>query len=132
MLTTDGQLYVTGSLLHDKLGLTKEVTNIFKFHVQPQLQSMKVKQVSCGAYHTLALVDTGRIYSWGGTLWGKTGQKTGTVSEIHMLSAHHIVEIACGDFHSVARSVKDDIFSWGGGGASKNKGQLGHSNFKDL
>lgn len=49
-----------------------------------------------------------------------------------MLSAHHIVEIACGDFHSVSRSDKGDIFSWGGGGASKNKGQLGHSNFKDL
>jgi RCC1 and BTB domain-containing protein len=132
LVNSDGLLYVTGSLLHDKLGLDKDVTNIFKFQVQPYLQSMKVKQVACGAYHTLALIENGDVYSWGGTLWGKTGQKSGRVSQVHTLGHHRVIEIACGDFHSLALSDKGDVFSWGGGGTSKNKGQLGHSNLKDL
>jgi alpha-tubulin suppressor-like RCC1 family protein len=132
LVNSDGLLYVTGSLLHDKLGLDKDVTNIFKFQVQPYLQSMKVKQVACGAYHTLALIEKGDVYSWGGTLWGKTGQKSGRVSQVHTLAHHRVIEIACGDFHSLALSDKGDLFSWGGGGTSKNKGQLGHSNLKDL
>lgn len=49
-----------------------------------------------------------------------------------MLAQHKIVEISCGDFHSLALSDKGEVFSWGGGGTSKNKGQLGHSNLKDL
>lgn len=132
LVTAEGQLYVTGSLLHDKLGLDKEVKSISRFQIQPHLQSMRVKQVACGAYHTLALIENGDVFSWGGTLWGKTGQKSGRVNQVHMLAQHKIVEIACGDFHSLALSDKGEAFSWGGGGASKNKGQLGHSNLKDL
>ena len=43
-----------------------------------------------------------------------------------------IVDIACGDFHSVALNSIGEVYSWGGGGQNKNKGQLGHSNKKDL
>lgn len=132
LVNSDGLLFVTGELLHGKLGLDKEVTNIFRFQVQPHLQAMKVKQVACGSYHTLALIENGDVYSWGGTLWGKTGQKSGRVSQVHILAPHRITEIACGDSHSIALSEKGDVFSWGGGGANKNKGQLGHSNYKDL
>lgn len=132
LVNSDGLLYVTGELLHGKLGLDKEITNIFKFQIQPSMQNMKVKQVACGSYHTLALIENGEVYSWGGTLWGKTGQKTGRVNQVRILAPHHITEIACGDSHSIALNDKGDVFSWGGGGANKNKGQLGHSKYVDL
>jgi alpha-tubulin suppressor-like RCC1 family protein len=53
------------------------VTNISKFKLQTTVQGMKVKQVSCGDYHTLALLENGTVFSWGGSLWGKKGQKIG-------------------------------------------------------
>ena len=48
------------------------------------------------------------------------------------LVGQHITDIACGDFHSIAINSVGKIYSWGGGGQNKNKGQLGHSNKKDL
>lgn len=112
------------------LGL--KVTNVLKFYIQPALQNIPIKQIACGAYHTLALADSGELFSWGGTLWGKTGQKSGRVNKVHTLSSKVIVQIACGDFHSMILTAQGEIYSWGGGGQSKNKGQLGHSNFKDI
>lgn len=29
-------------------------------------------------------------------------------------------------------TAQGEVYSWGGGGPNKNKGQLGHSNFKDV
>ena len=37
---------------------------------------MKVKQVACGDYHTLCLLNDGSVYAWGGTLHKKVGEKT--------------------------------------------------------
>lgn len=91
-----------------------------------------VKKVSCGDYHTLALIDDGTVYSWGGTLWDKTGHKGGGISRMEKLVGQHIIDIACGDFHSIALNSIGQVYSWGGGGQNKNKGQLGHSNKKDL
>ncbi len=82
---------MTGSLLHDKLGLDKEITNISRFQILPYFQNHKVKQVACGAYHTLGLLENGDVYSWGGTLWGKTGQKSGGINQVHILAQYKIV-----------------------------------------
>ena len=35
---------------------------------------MKVNMVACGDYHTLCLLENGRVYSWGGTLHKKVGK----------------------------------------------------------
>ncbi len=69
VITEEGDLFVCGSYLHGKLGienLTK--VNITSFQPVPSLQGMKVKQVECGDYHTLCLLDSGVVYTWGGTL----------------------------------------------------------------
>ena len=96
------------------------------------MRQYKVKQVACGDYHTLALTFDGKVFSWGGSLWDKTGHKGAGIHQIEKLASQSIVEIACGDFHSVALNNKGQVYSWGGGGEHKNKGQLGHSNKKDL
>ena len=33
----------------------------------------KIKQISCGSYHTLALTEQGEIYGWGDNRFGKIG-----------------------------------------------------------
>ena len=34
---------------------------------------MKIVEVACSFFHTMALTDDGKIYTWGGTLGGKRG-----------------------------------------------------------
>jgi alpha-tubulin suppressor-like RCC1 family protein len=43
---------------------------------------MKFVKIACGDFHTLALTDKGAVYSWGGSLWDKTGHKTDGVAKI--------------------------------------------------
>jgi hypothetical protein len=68
-VTEEGELLVCGSYLHGKLGiegLTK--VNVPIFQPIPALRGLKIKQVECGDYHTLCLLDDGVVYAWGGTL----------------------------------------------------------------
>ena len=118
--------------MHEKLGLDLNHTSISRFHIQKHLEGMRVKQVACGSFHTIALLESGQVYAWGGTLWNRTGQKSGKVCQIYTLQSHRIIDIACGESHSLALNERGDVFSWGGGGNSKNRGQLGQGNFKDL
>lgn len=107
LLNTEGQIFVCGSLLFGRLGIptkTAKVNNYreFKLLNDKNLNSQKIIKLACGDFHTLALSENGLIYSWGGTLWDKTGHKNEGIVEITKLKGKRIVDIACGDFHSVA------------------------------
>lgn len=123
---------MAGSLLFGKIGITAQVNNFREFHLQAPMAQHKVAKVACGDYHTLALTQEGTVFSWGGTLWDKTGHKVGGIHKIEHLKGQKITDIACGDFHSLALNRNGQVYSWGGGGLNKNLGQLGHSNKKDL
>jgi len=69
VVTDTGELLVCGSYLHGKLGLeglTK--VNVTIFQPVTALMGEKVKQVECGDYHTLCLLENGMVYTWGGSL----------------------------------------------------------------
>ena len=67
LVTFEGQLLVSGSTLHGKLGLDGvSKTNINKFQIVSALSKKKIKQVACGDYHTLALTEDGTVYQFGG------------------------------------------------------------------
>ena len=56
-------LLVSGSSLHGKLGIDGiNKTNINKFQVVPTLMKKKVKQVACGDYHTICLMEDCVVY----------------------------------------------------------------------
>lgn len=66
-----------------------------------------MKSVSCGDYHTMALLEDGTVYAWGGTLHKKVGGEKGAQQNneprlVSGLSGKFIIQIDCGDFHSVA------------------------------
>lgn len=123
---------MAGSLLFGKIGINTQVNNFREFHLHNLMTQYKVKKVACGDFHTLALTQQGVLFSWGGSLWDKTGHKGGGIHKIQRLKDQFITDIACGDFHSLALNSEGQVYSWGGGGQNKNKGQLGHSNKKDL
>lgn len=61
---------MSGSALHGKLGiegLTK--TNINKFQIVPTLARKRAKQVACGDYHTIVLMEDCTVYQFGGSLF---------------------------------------------------------------
>ena len=122
---------MAGSLLFGKIGIPRQMNNFREFKLHEFMLQFKVKKVACGDFHTLALTEQGALYSWGGSLWDKTGHKGGGILKIERLAGQQIIDIACGDFHSIALSSDGQVYSWGGGGQNKNKGQLGHGNKKD-
>lgn len=83
---------------------------------------MQVVQVACGDYHTLALLDSGEVWGWGGTLHKKIGNRNPKPTPLKGFNKVNIVQIGCGDFHSVALSDNGILFTWGGGGKNFNKG----------
>ena len=65
----EGRLFVCGSALHGKLGLEKlNKVSISSFALFPQSNKKAVVQVECGDYHTICLLEDGKVCSWGGTL----------------------------------------------------------------
>ncbi len=66
---------MSGSLLFGKIGISAQVSNFREFHLQTSMSQYRIKKVACGDFHTLALTEQGVLFSWGGSLWDKTGSK---------------------------------------------------------
>lgn len=80
VLNKEGRIYVCGSLLFGRLGIatkTAKVNNYREFRAlnDKNIVNENIVKLACGDFHTLALTESGLIYSWGGTLWDKTGHK---------------------------------------------------------
>lgn len=73
LVTASGSLFLCGSGLHGKLGVETQHPNVLRFTRLQLQEDFRVKQVACGDYHTLCLLQDGRVLSWGGTLHKKTG-----------------------------------------------------------
>ena len=109
----------------------------------PRLSSRKVKQVACGDYHTLCLLEDKTVYMWGGSLH-KDKKERGKNNEMNSHSVNapqpisalyglEIEAIECGDFHSCALDSNGHLYTWGGGSSqSYNKGQCGHGHNKSV
>jgi len=133
LVTKTGEVYVSGSSLHGKLGISElRVTNLSRFTRIPNLKPFII-QVACGDYHTLALAKDGVVYSWGGSLHKKAqgGSDPQPVEQLIQMQAR-IIQVDCGDFHSIALDQMGRVFSWGGGGQSYNKGQLGQGHLGNV
>ena len=96
------------------------------------LEGKNVLATDCGQFHTMALLDDGSVWSWGGTLHGKLGSPNPAPSILPSLSKHQIKQIGCGEFYSAALTIYGGLFTWGGGGKHKNRGALGHGHLEDI
>ena len=82
-----------------------------------------VIQISAGSYHTLALTNTGEIYSFGNNFNGELGYGNYDDTNIPTLipNLYNIIQISSGANHSLALSNDGKIYSFG----INNNGQLG-------
>ena len=99
----------------------------------------RIKDISAGTIHNVALTDDGNIFSWGSTQGGQLGLseqyiisncKNFSISSPTLIKfkqyndlkeQNEIIKISCGEAHTIALNSKNEVFSWGFG----SNGQLG-------
>lgn len=124
-LTADGKVYGSGNSYFGVVGLGGSCSSE-KPKVLPNLLSIKIVQIACGMYHSLALSREGDLYAWGMGFEGQLGLsgKYRVASSPRYLTHFYkmpVKFIACG--HNFSLCITNDSRLWGWG---ENKlGQLG-------
>ncbi|MGO8959313.1 MAG: RCC1 domain-containing protein [Streptosporangiaceae bacterium] len=92
---------------------------------------VKVKAVSAGCYHSLALSTKGQIIAWGNNTYGQLGNGTTTASDLPLAISFEIsrpvgsiTQLSAGWFDSLALTSSGAVLAWGDNG----NGQLGTGN----
>ncbi len=84
--------------------------------------------ISCGAYHSTALTESGRVFNWGQNSKNQLGDGlTGhryLPSKVNFMDGVIIKKIVCGYYHSLVLSNKGEIDTFG----YNSSGQLGNGN----
>ncbi|KAJ6104207.1 Regulator of chromosome condensation [Penicillium sp. IBT 18751x] len=118
-LTDDGQVYGWGTFRSNDGILGFDTTH----RVQntpiliPSLK--KIKHLSCGANHVLALNDKGSVFSWGSGQQNQLGRRIIERNKLHGLLPRefglpkNIAHIGCGSYHSFAVHATGKVFAWG-------------------
>ena len=152
-LTSEGKIYTWGTFRDSKgvIGVkshrieenrTAATIQPHVFHIYPtllkDLSHLRIKKISAGANHLLALSDDGEVYAWG---CGEQGQLGRRVLERHKKLALHptritprrhrnhggIISMTCGSYHSFLLAADGTVFAVG----LNNFGQLGLGDFED-
>ncbi|OQR89518.1 transcription factor [Thraustotheca clavata] len=96
-----------------------------------------IKQVSCGANHTLFITSDNKVFAMGDNEFGQLGTEDiddnsdneklkilALPTEISSLKKHEWIQCHCGESHSMVLNAKGQVFSWG----KNDRGQLGLGN----
>ncbi|ROW01334.1 hypothetical protein VMCG_05943 [Cytospora schulzeri] len=85
-------------------------------------RGVKITKVACGSYHSFAIDDQGRLYSWGLNNFGELGIEHGAGEDgavvleptlVDSLTGHRIAQVSGGEHHSIACTVDGRLVSWG-------------------
>lgn len=69
-----GQLYVWGSNSSGQCGIENDSVVVYRVpKTVKALATKQIIQIACGQYHSLALTNSGEIYSFGSNLYGQLG-----------------------------------------------------------
>ncbi|XP_040279723.1 X-linked retinitis pigmentosa GTPase regulator isoform X2 [Bufo bufo] len=130
-VTQDGELYCFGELESGKLGLPADKLDKHKKPQRVPGISGKVKMVSCGGGHTVAVTDK-EVYTFGVGQFGQLGHgtfvfETSTPKVVDALKRHKIRYVACGENHTAVITDKGLLYTFGDGRYGKLG--LGEENF---
>ncbi|KAG3275968.1 putative E3 ubiquitin-protein ligase HERC6 [Ictidomys tridecemlineatus] len=120
-----GRVFAWGAGSEGQLGIgeIKEINFIPK--KINALADIKIIQVSCGHYHSLALSKDGQVFSWGKNSHGQLGlgnefPSQASPQRVKSLEGIPLAQVAAGGAHSFALSLCGTSFGWG----NNNAGQL--------
>eukprot|EP00118_Oscarella_pearsei_P012776 m.96474 g.96474 ORF g.96474 m.96474 type:complete len:1516 (+) comp36911_c0_seq7:44-4591(+) len=122
-LCTDG-VYTWGSSKHGQLGLGDTRSQTRPVRVA-ELTDKVCLAVVCGQYHSLALTQDRKTWSWGWNVHGQLGlghvEDMLTPAHIKTLDMYNVLKMAAGCHHSVVLTAKGRVLTFG----SNFLGQLG-------
>jgi alpha-tubulin suppressor-like RCC1 family protein len=136
--TVDGKVYTWGDNECGQLGYADksipqpESPAGPKTQAEPEmietLKNLKVINIKCGAFHSLALTKRGQIYAWGLNNHGQLGIGSDSMFEIEpsIIDSSitcEVVMISCGKWHSLALTACGLVYGWG-------NNQFGQSGFE--
>nr|XP_025853889.1 probable E3 ubiquitin-protein ligase HERC6 isoform X2 [Vulpes vulpes] len=120
-----GRVFAWGAGSEGQLGTEEfKETNLIPMKIKT-LNDIKIKQVSCGHYHSLALSEGGQVFSWGSNSDGQLGlgrefPSQASPQRVRSLDGIPLAQVAAGGAHSFALSLSGTSFGWG----RNNAGQL--------
>ncbi|KAL4144597.1 hypothetical protein PRNP1_013726 [Phytophthora ramorum] len=104
VVTEGGAVYTFGRNDYGQLGLGHKLHMAHPTPVE-SLSRMRITQVACGCYHTLALSDDGKVYPFGRNNHGQLGLETSmdclSPQLISALRNKTVIKVAAGFYHSV-------------------------------
>jgi len=119
-LTKDGHVFTWGQ--NDRHQCGNGGKEYVRTPTQIHFQEEKVKNILCGWDHTLALTESGSVYTWGRNILAQCG--TGSRNNVKFpekLMIGKAKSIACGAGHSLVLLENGQVYGWGENG----DGQLG-------
>ena len=131
-LDEEGKVYAWGDNWSGQLGdgTTKEYSDIpiciSDIPTNP-LNKVKIKEISAGGSHTVAIAEDGKVYAWGYNSDGQLGDGTNNKRNIPICISDistnliNIKEISAGNYHTVALDEEGRVYAWG----ENYYGQLG-------
>ncbi|XP_006143352.1 probable E3 ubiquitin-protein ligase HERC6 [Tupaia chinensis] len=126
-----GRVFAWGAGSEGQLGIGEFKERSFTPQKIKALAGIKIIQVSCGYYHSLALSEDGQVFSWGKNSHGQLGLGKEVPSQtspqrVRSLEGIPLAQVAAGGAHSFALSLSGTSFGWG----SNSAGQLALSGTK--
>ncbi|XP_018880923.2 probable E3 ubiquitin-protein ligase HERC6 isoform X1 [Gorilla gorilla gorilla] len=120
-----GRVFAWGAGSEGQLGIGEFKEISFTPKKITTLNGIKIIQVSCGHYHSLALSKDSQVFSWGKNSHGQLGlgkefPSQASPQRVRSLEGIPLAQVAAGGTHSFALSLCGTSFGWG----SNSAGQL--------
>ena len=141
ILDENNDVYSFGNNEDGVLGVEDTNLKSFKFiKIDFGKYNKRIKFISAGTVHNLALTDDGKLFAWGSAQGGQLGLNekylTKNINKNFYISTPTLVplkennnfnknmkikKVSCGEAHTMALNDKNEVYSWGFG----SNGQLG-------
>ena len=120
-LTNQGMVYSWGQNNYGQLGNGCYQHSLIPTIVTNPVCNENITDIACGSYHSLALTNEGKVYSWGGS-----GNRISVPIKVETgLIDEYIVSVTCGMEFNMIVTDMGKIYGWG----ENNDGQLGIDNY---
>lgn len=127
-ISEDGVVYGWGSNEFGQLGCMRKGDSILKPILIEGLIGLKVLQISSGDRHSVAVTNTGAVYTWGCGSDGQCGHGNFESVErpklVDGLKGMYVTHVRCGHNFSMVVTKFHGIYTWG----NNTYGQLGNGN----